>query len=373
VAVNSPESIEMIDNNAHPQKRTLSKANDDRLKDPPHIESQTPVRGSKGVMLRLCWPVFMIVPSLLDITWQCCIQYIQLQPISSPARYIRKTSQRWWMFVASENLFMVLVVAYNTFLMRSVWEGRLPFSINTPLIRAPRRRGLTRIFAYAHSLVFLVLVVAAITVPFWWRNIAWGHWRRSLWRDARCKGWDYLITMDTINYQQFGNYDTEIRSKASIWSNDDSNYTIQLEHTAPSRSILLVQTDDWNSMPYTVEYDFSELNYSSPTLSGTFTNFPVLSFPDLSLYSQFPNYTWNWECDAPGAVLSDGNQEIMRTTVGNYDDCTMLNVCGMGNIDRLVIPLGVILVEMEKSGLCCTSPFVYVHPRTELTHQKTVK
>ena len=365
----------MINDNdkAHSHKRTLDKTNDNKLKDPQHIESQVPMPGPKNIMLRLCCPVFVIVPSLLDIVWQCYVQYVQIYPLSSPARNIRKTSQRWSMFVVSENFFMVLVVAYNTFLLWSMWEGRLPFSIKRPLVGALRRPGLTRIFAYVRYFVFLVLFIVVITVPFWWRSFAWSLWRRGLWRNARCQGWDHLVTMDTVNYQQFSNYDTGALSKASIWSKDGSNYTMLVEHPAPSLSILLVQRDNWNSMPYTVEYDFSELKYSSPTLSGTFTDFPVLSFPNLSLYSQFPNYTWNWECDAPGVVLSDGNQEIVRTTVGNYDDCTMLNVCGMGSIDRLVIPLGVILIEMEKSGLCCTSPFVYVRSRTELTHQKALQ
>ena len=337
--------------------------NGHEIKDPQHIESQASVRKPKSILFRVCCPVFIIVPSLVDIIWQCYVQYVQLYPLSPSARIIRATSQSWSMFVVSENFFMVLIVAYNTFLLWSTWERRLPFSINRPPARDPGRLGLKKLFAYTRYLVFLILFVVVITIPFWWRSFAWSIWRRTLWRNAHCQGWDFLVTMDTVDYRQFSSDDTVALSKASIWGIDGSNYTMELEHPASSRSIISVRGDDWSSTPYIVDYNLAELRYSSPTLSGTFTDFPVPSFPDLSLYSRFPNYTWNWECDAPGVVLTDGNQEVVRTTVGNYDDCTMLNVCGMGSFDRLVVPLGVILIEMEKSGLCCTSPFVYVLPR----------
>lgn len=316
----------------------------------------------KNILCRVCYPLFIIVPSLVDIAWQCYVQYVQLYPLSTSARTIRATSRHWSVFVESENFFMVLIVAYNTFLAWSAGESAFPFSINRPAGKESRSTGIKKVFAYAQYLVCLILVLVVVTIPFWWRSFAWSLWRRTLWREARCSGWDFLITIDTIDYRQFSS-DTISLSKASIWGTDGSNYTMQLEHPASNLSKILLQTNDRSSNSSIIEYNFAELRYSSTTLSGSFTNFPVLSFPDLSLYSRFPNYTWNWECDAPGVVLTDGNVEIVRTTVGNYDDCTMLNVCGMGSFDRLVVALGAILIEMEKSGLCCTSPFVYVFPR----------
>jgi len=240
--------------------------------------------------------------------------------------------------------------------------------------RESRSTGLNTFVTCCQYLVVLVLLIVVIMTPFWWRNFAWGLWRRTLWRHADCQGWDFAVTMDTIDYQQFSSRDTVFLSKASISGTDGSNYTMNLEYPAPSLSRITVQADDGNSTQYVVEYNFPESRYTSQNLSGRFTDFPAPSFPDLSLYSRFPNYTREWGCDAPGIALTDGHQETVRTNVGNYDDCTMLHVCGRGSLDRLVVPLGIIMIEMEKSGLCCTSPFVYLSTLIELetkTQEKT--
>lgn len=325
-------------------------------KDSRVIESQA-LRSpkSKSVLLRVCYPLFAILPSLLDILWQCSVQYVHLYPLSPFARTIRATSRNWWIFTVSENFFMILVVVYNTFLVCSRWEWKLPISrVQVELRRLPLKTLGTRCIRG----VVLGMLLAFITLPFWWRNFAWSLWRRKLWTDANCQGWDYLITMDTIEFRAFSSLQQFTLSKASIQGVTGLNYMMHLEHPTSTLSRIILQNDNGDSTPYLVDYDSTKSSYSSPNMSGTFTDFPTLSFPDLSLASLFPNYTWSWGCDPPGVVLADGQEEVVRTTIGNYDDCTMLRVCGMGSVDRLVVPLGAILIEMEKSGLCCTSPFV---------------
>ena len=352
----------MGDQNRTPpsHKRVMNKKNGNEIKDIQYIESQAPLPKAKGTLVRVCCPLFVVLPSLVDIVWQCSLQYIHLFPLSTFARIIRKTSQSWWIFVVSENFFMVLIVMYNTFLVWSMWKWKLPLSLNRPAARDSGQSRLKTLATYCRWLIILTLLIVLIMLPFWWRNFAWSLWRRSLWKKDDCSGWDFLITMDTIDYREFSALHRSDLSKASIWNRVGSNYTMQLEHPTSSLSRISLQADDGFSAPYLIDYNSVESTYIAPNLSGTFTDFPVLSFPDLLLYSRFPNYTWNWECDAPGVALTDGKQEIVRTTIGNYDDCTMLRVCGRGSLDRLVIPLGAILIEMEKSGLCCTSPFVYV-------------
>ena len=335
------------------------------------IESQAPESPKrKSVLFRVCCPLFIILPSMLDILWQCLAQYIQLYPLSVFARTIRRTSESLWVFTVSENFFMILVVGYNTFLVCFLSEWKLPIS----LVRLAQKESpmsiLKTLVKCCKWVIVLAMLVAFIALPFWWRNFAWSFWRRSLWNNTRCQGWDYLITMDTISFREFSAFQQFTLSKASIRAATGSNYTMHLEHPTSTLSRILLQTDDGDSTPYLVDYDFVQSSYSSPNLSGTFTNFPLLSFPDLSMSSLFPNYTWSWGCDPPGVVLTDGHEELVRTTIGSYDDCTMLRVCGMGSIDRLVVPLGAILIEMEKSGLCCTSPFVYVSPQTKLRARK---
>jgi len=56
------------------------------------------------------------------------------------------------------------------------------------------------------------------------------------------------------------------------------------------------------------------------------------------------------------ALIYHNGNEIVRTEVTNYDDCTQLKVCATGQSRDLAIPLGAILIEMEKVGLCCTNP-----------------
>jgi hypothetical protein len=332
----------------------------DESKDPQHIESQELVHTRKSVAFRMCCPVFIVALSLIDIIWQCYVQYVQLYPLSTFARVIRGTPQRWWLFVISENFFMVLVVGCNTLLGWSMLEGKSLLSGNKSTAPDSTRSRLKKLFTYIRYLGFLVLLIALVTIPFWWRNFAWSAWRRALWRNAQCQDWDYLITMDTVDFREFMSNNSVVYSKASIRGTDGSNYMMHLEHPSSSLSTISVRGDNRRPTPYVVEYNFTDLRYSSPALSGEFTNFPGLSFPDLSIYPRFPNYTRDWECDAPGVALTDGNLEIVRTALGNYDDCTMLNVCGRGSFDRVIVPLGAILIEMEKSGLCCTSPFMYI-------------
>src|SRR5205809_106162 len=97
-------------NRTHSHKRIFDKMNDKEIKDPQHIESQAQAPTPKSILFRVCCPVFFFVPSLVDIIWQCYVQYVQLYPLSTSARIIRATSHSWSMFVVSENFFMVLIV-----------------------------------------------------------------------------------------------------------------------------------------------------------------------------------------------------------------------------------------------------------------------
>lgn len=335
-------------------------------------ESQAAPRKQKHVFLRLCYPLFLAIrilgPSACDIFWQCYIQYIQLFPLSSSARFLRATPFRWTLFVVGENFLMVFCVGYNVFSFWSIFQHKVPYLVGSREHTSPRsfRKWLDTLVTSTCYLIGGVLLVVFVTVPFWWRGWAWGTWRRTAWNDEVCDGWEYTISMNTVDYREVmfrGTDDPAIFSRATILGSGGLQHSLTLKHTALNQSKVTVQPDTRLSISETffIEYNYTALSYSGPNRSvGTFTDFPILSFPDLSLTSAYPKYTRGWGCDAPAAVMIDSDmQETVRTTVGNYDDCTMLKVCARGRLNRIAAPLGAILIELEKSGLCCTSPFVY--------------
>ena len=121
--------------------------------------------------LSTCFIPILVLPSFIDIAWQCYVQYIQLYPLSHSARLIRSTPLRWHMFTVGEQYCMVLCVAYNAFLLWSVCSKELAFSIVTP---AHTEKGVRKILRYTSYVMLSALLLLGITLPFWWRSFAWG-------------------------------------------------------------------------------------------------------------------------------------------------------------------------------------------------------
>jgi hypothetical protein len=307
--------------------------------------------------------IFTLGLSACDIIWHCYVQSIRIFPLSTAARLIRASQTGERMFIVTEQFFMWLCVIFNSYLVWAVLEYRLPDILQNlgSSFEFSSRKWLARISLLIGYLISAILIVLYITLPFWWRRAAWGPWRRSVWNEEVCQGWDYLITMHTVDFtQMFLGKNATAVSTATFWGQGLLKvlYTMTLHHGLSGLSRVSVQTN--TSELFTIEYNSTTPSYFTTTnVPVPFIDFPVLSFPQLSLVSRFPEYVREWGCDPPAVVLMNRTQEVVRTTVSNYDDCTMLKVCGRGSIDLLAAPIGAILIDMEKSGICCTSPFLY--------------
>jgi hypothetical protein len=205
----------------------------------------------------------------------------------------------------------------------------------------------------------------------WWIYPAQAIWQRKVWQSDVCQGWDYEIIMDTISYRQLGLEETSgepVLSNATLFSSTGPSLLMDLQHPAPNISLVTLHSNGFTP-EVTVQYNYTSFTYSaSSNLSGLFNNTPVLYFPGLSASSLYPNYPWTHQCSAPTVAMIDSNGgEIVRTAIVNYDDCTQLKLCGMNGLERLVITVGAIFIEMEKAGLCCTNPYKYILLKNCLT------
>ena len=131
-----------------------------------------------------------------------------------------------------------------------------------------------------------------------------------------------------------------------------------LEHPGPYISLININNNNENS---TIEFNFTSSSYNS-----TFNSTPQyfvdlyynLGFLDLQIKNRpYSNIAWGPLCAAPQVSIIDEDQkEVFRTILSNFDDCTQMRACGNGPFDRLSVVAGLVLTEMEKSGLCCTNP-----------------
>jgi hypothetical protein len=343
------------------------------------LERQTPLPSPKPLRLRLLHAALFVIrffgPFLLDLIWECLFQFAQVYPLSPLSRTLRTSPRGWDIFWLGERVWATFCVAYNTFLVWSVADIAWQFTRKTVASASKlTSKYQSRALLWVHQLlsavvylILLILIVAFITGTIWWRGSSLAIWRRTVWRDEFCEGWDYLMTTNTLDYAQLllDGEQGRRRSNATLLGVDGSKYTMQLEHPNFNISLITVHSGGSAVPDFTITYDFTALSYfTSSNMSGDFTYTPFLSFPDLLIHPTFPDTPWTccqWQCTAPSVALTDANREIVRTIISNYDDCTMLKVCGLGTIDSLALPLGAILIEMERSGLCCTNPQAYPH------------
>jgi hypothetical protein len=341
------------------------------------LEHRSPPHPPQLLRLRLLHAAIFVIrffgPFLLDLIWECLFQYAQVYPLSALSRTLRSSSRGWDVFWVGERVWATFCVAYNTFLVWSVADIAWRFMRKTvasasKLTSKYQSRALVWVHQLLSAVVYLIsliLIVAFITGTIWWRGSSLAIWRRTVWRNGYCEGWDYLMTINTLDYAQLllDGEQRQLRSNATLLGVDGSEYTMQLEHPNFNISLITVHGNVSPVPDVSITYNFTSLTYfTSSNMSGDFTYSPFLSFPDLSIHPTFPNTPWaccQWQCTAPSVALTDSDREIARTIISNYDDCRMLKVCGMGTIDSLGPPLGAILIEMERSGLCCTNPQAY--------------
>jgi hypothetical protein len=242
-----------------------------------------------------------------------------------------------------------------------------------PVAVIPPRSTRRDIMKIALMFVGLVLALAFMTVlygiggvPSWVIIPSYQLWARSAWEGEVCEGWDYKITFAGIHFDQLGmeseeGKGQEFLSNASLVSTSGALTEITLQHPASNLFLITVVDHGDNS---TILFNFTASQFwSSIDLSnGTVVRSPGLSFPDLSLRSQYSEIIWNPYCSAPQvSLVESNNSEILVTILSNPDDCTMLRACGRGPFDTLIVPVGLLLTEVEKAGLCCTNPVGYVH------------
>lgn len=330
------------------------------------IENQVPQQRVLAMIGAIFSAIFVIllyfIPTVTDIIWGYYILYVAIYPLSRPARFLYgKTAFfvfefLWSMVTVSWNSNAIFgVVALVSKKMRSATRSRLDEAVWRPIVVW---KPIPKFLTWPCKVLGSCVLYAIATSPLWWRWPGRVVWQRSAWRNEVCAGWDYQIIFNTVDFQEIG-LDEPLLSNASFLSQDGRTYLMQLAH--PTSNISLISVEDESSTPFTVKYNFTDSTYlTSIGVSGNFTNYPLLAFPSLSLSSRYPKYPWRTYCGAPTVALIDqGGVEVLRTSVSNYDDPTMLKVCGRGNKNELSIPLGAVLIEMEKAGICATNPFGY--------------
>ena len=133
------------------------------------------------------------------------------------------------------------------------------------------------VFIYICRLMFWVLLVLGINLPFRWRSFAWGSWRRSLWDAADCND-DNTPLLSTCRRLEI----TDPLRRANIQADDRSVYSLQSIHLAANPSLITVHLPAFTFVSFTVEYDFMFNKL------GVFTNFPTRLLPGLSMYPRYP-------------------------------------------------------------------------------------
>jgi hypothetical protein len=286
-------------------------------------------------------------------------------------------------FVFGGSWFLILCSINMTLLLIFVWQlvgevgGRLPHP--GPRFQAFRERirikierlskkdfvKVARVFlAVIIALVGFYLFYSVVGIPVWIWMASQAEWQRSAWNTETCSGWDYKITFDGVSFDQlrteFKNYASgqEIPSNATIISSSGESTLMTLEHLASNISVITISGPGDIS---TVQINFADWEYSSSynSSSASFVNGSDLVFPSLGMKSQYSDIIdWDPYCSTPQLCLvNSSNDVVFLTILQNYDDCTMMIACANGPFEDISIPIAFVLTELERSGLCCTSPF----------------
>jgi hypothetical protein len=331
--------------------------------------------------------VLWIVGNVTSVVWGHYTVKVSIFPLSEESRALNKhftgkfffywLGGQWNTIFAGLNTVMLWVLFGPVVTTQAATDGQ---GVTQPDVEATSQNDvqavhprLTRraIFRLARMFISLLLALVVVTIifgaaayPTWWRVPSTADWQRKAWDNEICLGWDYKISFDGVDFNHLGletaeNEGQRFLSNASIQGLSGGLIEMSLQHPGSNISLVSINNDGHTS---TIEFNFTSLNYSSfDSSTGSFSRGPDLAFPELSLKSQYSDIIqWNPYCSAPRVSLVDSNNtEVLLTILSNYDDCTMMTACSNGPLERLLVPVGFILIEMEKSGLCCTNPERY--------------
>lgn len=298
-----------------------------------------------------------------SLVWSFFYVYCNIFPLSVIDRTVNATQKTLFIFEEFRYMWTGTCVCAN-YLYLYLWgKSSLSGSDNAqPTLPAEPPSDLAwRPLTFIITTIIYILYFALPSLPSWWYYPLQAGWQRAVWRHDPCLGWELSITMSTLHFNEIGVPGK--LSSATLLNSNGSKFVMELSHPASNISAISLYASSNSMAPLSdVVFNFTTLTYTtSANLSGSFTNSPVLSFPELSLRSQYPRIAWSFDCSAPRFSLIDSdNRVVLRTKARNYDDCAQLRACGSGNIEslRLTVPLSIMLIELEKAGLCCTNPYL---------------
>jgi hypothetical protein len=308
-----------------------------------------------------------LLPILISSVWCYLSLYVTVFPLCTIGRFLRRGRAYGfflfrlyepfaalccccWVAFRLDQLRRYWVVAWRARALRNrmqqnhnrrtrtVWKAKIPTAL---------RRGTLGLAGLVLGVLFLIVT----GFPLWWRVPGKAALQRHAWKTEVCTGWDYNIILSGVSFFDILS-NSSVVSMATIVGEASQLYTLRLTH--PESYVSRVTLDFSN---YTIDYNYSAYRFLSATQNGNFSINP-LRFPGLSC--TYPDIQWNHGCAPPTISLQNETAEILRTSVSNYDNCTQLKACGRGRIEELAIPLGAVLIEMEKASLCCTSFGWYV-------------
>lgn len=349
----------------------------------PAPDVNAPNHGLRNALLFLFW----IGGNIAGVIWAYYTIKITIFPLSSESRAIARSTVGAAFFDMFQNYLIAIVTVWN---LTWLWifigpivtrkarppdtpapyeEGTIRPDENQTRLATRLGTGRRRIKIFFRQVLILAVVAVSLLVlhgitsyASWWMFPARVGWQRAVWNGDVCQGWDYEISFDTLNFQQLtvDGVRSEFKLSNATWKSTSGGVStlMDLQHPSPNISVTTIYGDN-DTSSFTIQYNFTSLQYlTSGNVTGLFNNeWQVLEFPNISLSSLYRDYPWSHYCRSPSVVLIDANNtEVVRTGIENYDDCTMLKVCGRGDIESLAVPLGAIFIEMEKAGLCCTHP-----------------
>jgi hypothetical protein len=296
-----------------------------------------------------------------SLVWGFFYVYPLTFPLSAVDRTVIATEKTWATFNMFMNWWMGFCVAQNYLYLYLSVRSSLSTSDNAQLTlpaEPPPTHLSLRPLTFINDAIIILLYIALLGLPSWWYYPLQAGWQRAVWRDA-CLDWELSITMSTLHFNMVGVPGK--LSSATLLHPNGSKFVMELSHPASNISAISLYAGSNSTPPISdMVFNFTTLTYTTSTnLSGSFTNSPFLSFPELSLQSQYPRIAWSFTCFAPRFSLIDSdNRVVLRTKGRNYDDCAQLKACGSGDIETLAVPLSATLIELEKAGLCCTNPYL---------------
>ena len=330
-------------------------------------------RSAPGLRVGL-WITLAILLNAAGVIYSYYVLYASIYVLSPDARRLMSSNLIWSIFSSVGSLLKFVCVGFNTGLLwilagpvytRREGQPEVPERRTTPRPQSHATARVVRGMADAVSAtVSCAIVIAFAWWPVLWTAPALAILHRKAWNDEQCTSWDYEIVVNTVSYQQLGiaqGNNITILSNATVVTGNTIVALFDIKHPAPNVSILRVHDSSSGNIQFSIHYNFTALNYTESGSSGVFEMEPSLTFPNMSISSLYPSYPWDYACSPPRVALSNfDNRPVMQTSITNYDKpCTMLKVCAMGPMESLAVPFGVMFVEMEKAGLCCTSPFKY--------------